>query len=492
MKRNQTKNWLFQIKSAIAFSGIFIVLIIVISISFFTISKASDAMTTKASTLISALNVQLKMNIDNYLNELESTGMLIFSDEDYYQYNPSETDDSDYERIQVESQISDQLVKLGLMKNFGDFCITYESGKNIGKISNSTRELYGTALYSEMEKLISRERTADGWGTGYNGDYKRLYYVKRLNPHALLVTSFYTSELQNVFRYPAHMGDMTIRLINADNRIIYSSAAEENGQPMPSNLVSLVNDETAAAIIDASYLVTVNACDNNWRIVCSIPTDVILAENTQLRRNVIFVSVAVALTAVAIVFLLSILISKPYANIVVGLNEKAETDQLTKVLNKVAFEEHAAELIRHSTGAKLAFFMIDIDNFKTINDVLGHQTGDRVLADIGDILRDVFCGSCLVGRLGGDEFAVLITARRAESCEYFVGLYDTYRIALQEKFEKQFDQVAVTSSVGIAVSESGEEFRQLYRQADTALYHSKRSGKNTCSIYRKDMEVDAQ
>ena len=85
------------------------------------------------------------------------------------------------------------------MENYVDFFIVYSDDHTVGKVSNGTTKLYGDDLYSDMEQLITRKRSNDGWSTGYNGDFRRIYYVKRVNDNALLVVSIYTSELENVF-----------------------------------------------------------------------------------------------------------------------------------------------------------------------------------------------------------------------------------------------------------------------------------------------------
>ena len=117
-----------------------------------------------------------------------------------------------------------------------------------------------------------------------------------------------------------------------------------------------------------------------------------------------------------------------------------------------------------------AFIIIDLDNFKKINDTYGHPIGDIILKEIGQILRDNL-GEYLVGRLGGDEFVILI-----ENVQII-------NIVIQ-KLELTCNQIAkikivVTCSCGLAVApKDGETVAELYKAADSALYIAKSLGKN--------------
>lgn len=158
----------------------------------------------------------------------------------------------------------------------------------------------------------------------------------------------------------------------------------------------------------------------------------------------------------------------------------AARDGMTGALNKAAFIRQAAsELTKTLTQA--AFIMIDVDHFKNINDTCGHPTGDRVLISIAGILRDAFGPGAVTGRLGGDEFAVFIpqAPEHDDLCRQLTHMMTSIR---QIELRKE-DQVAVTCSVGIAMCHSGSDIDQIYRDADTALYRAKHSGKNRFAFY---------
>lgn len=159
-----------------------------------------------------------------------------------------------------------------------------------------------------------------------------------------------------------------------------------------------------------------------------------------------------------------------------ALERRADLDSMTELLNHAAFEKHvAAALTRGSTDS--AFFMIDLDNFKQVNDTLGHPEGDRVIVEFADTLGRVFVRDALVGRMGGDEFAVFSTAPLSiEDAEAKAReLIDTWTSHSASR------AVPLGCSLGIVRVARGKTFYDLYRAADEALYASKGRGKGCFS-----------
>ena len=170
-----------------------------------------------------------------------------------------------------------------------------------------------------------------------------------------------------------------------------------------------------------------------------------------------------------------------------ALREKAEKDVLTDLYNKGTTQELIEKALLKASKANemCALYLLDIDNFKEINDIYGHLSGDVILSDIARALRKQFRGDDIIGRVGGDEFAVFIknisdmniVEEKAKAILH--ALTNTY------KGENEYD---LSCSIGISISpRDGEEFRDLYRSADIALYHSKKLGKNTFSMYSDNL-----
>ncbi len=169
-----------------------------------------------------------------------------------------------------------------------------------------------------------------------------------------------------------------------------------------------------------------------------------------------------------------------------SLTQKAQTDPLTKLFNKeearLRIEEYLAN---HSASERSALMLIDIDNFKGVNDTLGHQFGDSVLTDISEKVRAVFRESDIIGRLGGDEFVVLL--RNVKSETIITEKAKALTQAFRQTYSGVHNEYKVSGSIGIAVCpDHGTSFEVLYRLADSALYTSKRKGKDCFTIYNDE------
>lgn len=157
------------------------------------------------------------------------------------------------------------------------------------------------------------------------------------------------------------------------------------------------------------------------------------------------------------------------------IKEKVEYDSMTKVLNKGTLIQQIESCLHLSGGADSIFLMIDVDNFKMVNDTFGHPVGDKVLIEMASIISSIFSSSALVGRLGGDEFAVFLHNRELDEDvkEKINCLLETVR----NYCLPQAPDFKISISVGVA-SLCSDKFEEYYQMADNALYKVKRTGKN--------------
>lgn len=170
------------------------------------------------------------------------------------------------------------------------------------------------------------------------------------------------------------------------------------------------------------------------------------------------------------------------------LRERAEHDLLTGLYNHVTTTSRIDRAIAESeSGSRHALFVIDIDNFKTINDQLGHLHGDEVIEEIAAKLKEQFREDDIVGRIGGDEFVVFLQNIPSDKL-----LFLKSRI-LNELFRTTHSngQISckISCSVGIAVYPAdGRTYHELFHKADIAMYAAKNSGKDSCCLYTEGLE----
>lgn len=156
-------------------------------------------------------------------------------------------------------------------------------------------------------------------------------------------------------------------------------------------------------------------------------------------------------------------------------------DGLTGVYNKMAFEYRMEEKLK--SGGRGWLCMIDIDNFKEINDCFGHPAGDRILMQVGGMLCDVYPEPDLVGRVGGDEFVAFTSEGNVH--ERAEDLLDRVENIVSE------EDCRLSVSIGIVSSseKGGEDYQNLFSRADQAMYHAKQAGKNRIVIFNDNNEV---
>jgi len=175
-------------------------------------------------------------------------------------------------------------------------------------------------------------------------------------------------------------------------------------------------------------------------------------------------------------------VTKQYDDVIAAQNreleehfERAVKDQLTGLYNRYYLFEYAnkslQKLEREGKNAIVIFF--DLDNFKYVNDKLGHKEGDRVLGEVAEILKSVFRNYDIVARLGGDEFAIYIESpiqqdKDKKEIEKLLSL-------VVERIESRFNEYHISASYGSAMfPKDGKNLNDLIEAADLRMYEKKR------------------
>lgn len=168
------------------------------------------------------------------------------------------------------------------------------------------------------------------------------------------------------------------------------------------------------------------------------------------------------------------------------LREKATRDPLTGLYNRSSAIEEIEKCLAFSElskGVTHAYMILDVDNFKALNDTLGHQMGDKALQDLADILRRHFREYDILCRLGGDEFLVFVKNIPEKAIDRNVS---SLLKKMELTYEGQGLSVKITVSAGIAlVSDLSMSSEEMYRRADMALYQVKKESKNSFHIYEE-------
>jgi diguanylate cyclase (GGDEF)-like protein/PAS domain S-box-containing protein len=171
------------------------------------------------------------------------------------------------------------------------------------------------------------------------------------------------------------------------------------------------------------------------------------------------------------------------------LSYQAFHDSLTGLANKALFSDRLNQAVARMerTRKPIAVMFLDLDNFKTVNDSLGHATGDDLLRSVADVLMNCIRTADTAARLGGDEFAVLI--EYIEGHSDILSLAERLLTALRQPVMLDATEVVATASIGITFGVPGTTGEQLLRNADLAMYMAKEHGKNCYEEYRDQMHT---
>lgn len=171
-----------------------------------------------------------------------------------------------------------------------------------------------------------------------------------------------------------------------------------------------------------------------------------------------------------------------------ALKERAERDSLTALLNKASAEQLITEYLEQRSADNLsAVLIMDLDNFKSINDNCGHLHGDAVLTQIGKSLKRLFRTDDIIGRIGGDKFMILMRDIPNEDLVY--KRCEQILENVRNLLEQNAPNLNTSCSIGVAlVPLHGTNYTELFRRADEALYRSKNKSKNAWTVYNPSDE----
>ena len=211
------------------------------------------------------------------------------------------------------------------------------------------------------------------------------------------------------------------------------------------------------------------------------PTLTLLFEQSipaEVYRDSIYYSLIGLVLGIKGVSMAMVLIGATIAEWTTALRESSERDALSGLRNRGAFEESMRNLLprAQTEGRPLSLVVADIDHFKKVNDIWGHQAGDQAISGIGELIRKTVRGCDTAGRIGGEEFCIAVWNCPNDPAE-----------RLAERIRQAFaglehsglsDNIRLTASFGVATARGGETYEQLFARADAALYKAKSNGRN--------------
>ncbi len=170
----------------------------------------------------------------------------------------------------------------------------------------------------------------------------------------------------------------------------------------------------------------------------------------------------------------------------------AYRDSLTDLPNRLLFADRLEQAVIRSERSKtsMALMLVDIDDFKLVNDSFGHDAGDKLIKAVGDLISKSLRRADTIARLGGDEFAVIIEG--IDGPEDAISIADNLTTILEHNVRLDDQETYTSASIGIAIfPEDGKDARSLLKNADTAMFRAKENGRHCFQFYKPEMSVHA-
>lgn len=231
---------------------------------------------------------------------------------------------------------------------------------------------------------------------------------------------------------------------------------------------------------------------NRWSLILGVSEAYAERQANYIRKNtrdMVFALALVIAVFFCVVMVINIVGRIHGNNKKKELENKADTDLLTGLNNKLATERKIKDYMAQNPNKQCMMFMIDIDNFKKINDTMGHAFGDEVLRSLGTQIGAIFRASDIIGRVGGDEFMVFLKDLANE--EAILKEAKKMEVFFKNFQAGEYVKYKATASIGVAVfPQEGNDFETLYKAADQGVYKAKKRGKNQLAFYR-DRGADA-
>lgn len=470
-----------QLRTILLFTTL--IFVITLYISVLLTGRSNILMRENAASLVSASNRQMELNIDSYLTKVKKASALLFSESTFYSYDPSDETVDAYTKLQTSNQINDKITDLGILNNYADFALIYNNDDLIGSLSKVTKDMYADGgMYDAFSSILDQKGENVAWVFGLNGDIEHIYYFERYNDHSIILISFYSRELQNVFQIPEQLNGMEVSLVNSDDLILYSNDSGKIGTSLPQSTVSLLGDLKNGSVMSNTTLITTDECSNGWRVVCTVPASLIIQDNNRFMESTMLVIVVI----VAVILFFGIFVTRRLNvtanNLVDSLQEEAQHDRMTGLYNKEEFHRIAGRFVeQRPAGRTMSFTIFDMDNFKSINDNHGHLEGDDVLRRFAVLLSNTFGSEFTLGRLGGDEFGIFgcMDIPDEESVRKELSHYiEVFRDRFSDGLGRDFSADTLSFCSGTTfVHADDSNFDSVFSRADALLYKGKKNGK---------------
>ena len=373
------------------------------------------------------------------------------------------------------------------------------------QISVAGRDYFNTVLQSDT---VSYVYTKDDEGAAGSGAIVAVQRVSRESgSHYMLL--FYSMDKFNGLMPKSDFDNRSfLTLVDSTGNILGTSGAADSAALAQGNIMDSIRPEneemtrtiqnrfdngsrgtTPVAVKGEGYtLAYVPFSANRWEMVLGVSQNYVdrqVGIQWQNTKDMLLYLVIAVFVFIGMIVFINIVGKIRNNEKNKKLEDKADTDLLTGLTNKLATERKIKDFMSQNPNSQSMLFILDVDNFKKINDTMGHAFGDEVLRSLGQQITALFRATDIIGRVGGDEFMIFLKGvsdkeairKEARKVENFFHNFQA----------GEYVKYAATASIGVAIyPQEGADFETLYKAADQGLYKAKKRGKNQLAFYHDE------
>lgn len=313
-----------RLRLKISISYMLITLVAVCITSVFIYLGTSNLIVNNMSSNALYATQEAGYMLDNFLYEVEDVTSLVFANRDVLEYNHEKSNANSYESLEKETAIAGFLSSLSLYRNYSDFAIIYSDDNYVGRLSSTTGKLFEeVSLFGRLKKFLGDNDSV--WFTGYGENYKRMYYTKRLNDGAIILTSVFYREFDDIFEATKGQSEMNSSILDGDVTI-YSTTEGASGKKSDAGLMAKLKDETEGSFELDDNIVSCHKCRNGWTLVTFSSKETVYRVLDYIRNiSIIFASVSV-LFVVAVGEIISRSVTRPIADMADAVKKVQDGD----------------------------------------------------------------------------------------------------------------------------------------------------------------------
>lgn len=489
-KKSEVFYHIKKFSSRITMTGLGCIMLVTVVSFLIAVMLQRDITTDRDVGYCTDLNLQMKKSVSAFLDGMNATGKVLFSNGTIIPYEGTIKDP------ELEERIDEYLLSVCVVDNYADYGIVYENGTSLGRISDGCRDLFNDNIYGGLS-LVLGDGTSS-WFTGFYDedkdvfDFNKLYYVRRINRKALFVSSCYSIELESRVLTEFSSTDLRSVLCDEQGRIIFDTGSKSPSETVEKEIISLFLTDKDSTFMDNHVIASCSDFDNGWRLITVIE----LQGRAKQSYKFALIMLVVAFTVFLIFEIIVQMSAARYDPERISYSESDNVDTVTGLHNAFFTENVILDKIEMSlTGSTFVLMIVNIVNLNAIDETYGEEVREEAMVKVAQAIDDLFGPQHTVGIMKRDEFAVFADFTDINLMKAYDDIKTSVAGLAQrlKRCELDAGRGEIRTAVGAALyPDCTADYDELLEFAETAARECRDDRSKDYVIYKKKGDVKAR